>query len=218
MTNVNPRRTYSSALRTEQAQATRRAVLNAARDLFLAQGYGATTIEQIAQRSGVSKPTVFSAVGNKQMLLATVRDRAIAGDDQPIPIARRPATDRIKDEPDQRRAIQLLVRHLTSVAQRYAPIYDMLHGAASNGEASLWALWRTENEERLIGARFWYKTLQAKGDRNQPGLDERKAVDALWLLMAPDHYARLVHDRGWTDKDYERWLAAQIARLFVAEQ
>jgi AcrR family transcriptional regulator len=123
--------------------------LNAARDLFLAQGYGATTIEQIAQRSGVSKPTVFSAVGNKQKLLATVRDRAIAGDDQPIPIARRPATDRIKDEPDQRRTIQLLVRHLTSVAQRYAPISDMLHGAASNGEASLWNLWRTEKEERL---------------------------------------------------------------------
>ena len=73
MSRVNARRTYSSPLRQGQAQATRRAVLQAAHELFIAQGYGATTVEQIAQRAGVSKPTVFSAVGNKQQLLRAVR-------------------------------------------------------------------------------------------------------------------------------------------------
>ena len=33
------------------------------------QGYVATTIEQIAKRCGVSKPTVFAAVGSKRTLL-----------------------------------------------------------------------------------------------------------------------------------------------------
>ncbi len=61
-------------------------MLKAARQLFIAQGYGATTVEQIAQRAGVSKPTVFTAVGNKQTVLRTVRDTAIAGDGQPVPM------------------------------------------------------------------------------------------------------------------------------------
>jgi Bacterial regulatory proteins, tetR family len=66
-------------LRQRQVQAARRAVLDAARELFTTQGYGATTAGQIAQRAGVSKPTVFSAVGSKQMVLRAVRDAVIAG-------------------------------------------------------------------------------------------------------------------------------------------
>ncbi|HEY2298744.1 MAG TPA: TetR/AcrR family transcriptional regulator, partial [Jatrophihabitans sp.] len=73
MTEVKDgRKAYSSPLRDEQAAQTRRAVLAAARELFVTQGYGATTVDQIAAVAGVSKPTVFSAVGNKQNLLAAV--------------------------------------------------------------------------------------------------------------------------------------------------
>jgi hypothetical protein len=63
----------------------------------------------------VSKPTVFSVVGNKQLVLRAVRDVAIAGDDEPVPVARRPTAERIRAEPGQRRAMELLAQHLTSV-------------------------------------------------------------------------------------------------------
>src|SRR6202011_2938284 len=136
-------------LRERQASTTRRGVLDAARELFIAQGYGATTVEQIAQRAGVSKPTVFSAVGNKQMVLRAVRDMTIAGDDEPVPVAKRPAADRIRAEPDQRRAVDLLAQHLTGVASRYAEIHDVLHAAADSGDENLRELWETEEDERL---------------------------------------------------------------------
>ncbi len=64
----------------DAAARTRQAVLDAARELFAAQGYTATTIEQIARRAGVSKPTVFAAVGSKQAILKQLRDIALAGD------------------------------------------------------------------------------------------------------------------------------------------
>jgi AcrR family transcriptional regulator len=76
-------RRYNSPLRLQQAAASRAAVLRAARELFLDQGYGATTIGQIAARAGASKPTVSTAVGNKQRLLKTVRDVAMAGTTTP---------------------------------------------------------------------------------------------------------------------------------------
>jgi AcrR family transcriptional regulator len=209
---VNPRRKYSSPLRDQQVQATRRAVLQAARQLFITQGFRATTIEQIAQQAGVSKPTVFNAVGNKQALLRAVRDVAIAGDDEPVPVARRPMTDRIRAEPDQRRAIELLAQHLSGVARRYAQINEVLHAAADGGEEDLRQLWETEEDQRLTGARFWVDTLASKGPL-RPGLGHADAVDVMWLLMSPDQYYRLVHRRQWSGQKYQRWLAASIAAL-----
>lgn len=214
MPAVKAPRTYSSPLRRSQAEATRRAVLEAARDLFLAQGYGATTIDEIAARAGVTKPTVFNSVGNKPSLLRAVRDVAIAGDDRPVPVKRRPFADRIRAEPDLRRAIDLLAQHLTAVAGRYGVIYEALRAAASSGEHELKQLWETEEQERLAGARLWMDVLQDKGCPLRRDLDVRTAVDTLWLLMAPDHFDRLVRQRGWSNQRYRRWLAASIAHLF----
>lgn len=215
MPPVNARRKYSSPLRERQVRATRRAVLDAARELFIAQGYRATTVEQIARRAGVSKPTVFSAVGNKQMLLRAVRDVAIAGDDEPVPVSRRPATERIRAEPDQRRAVESLAQHLTGVASRYAEINEVLHAAADGGEEDLRALWDTEEDQRMTGARFWVEVLAGKGPL-RPDLNDADAADVMWLLMSPDQYYRLVHRRGWTGQKYQRWLAAAITDLLLA--
>ncbi|HEV8279870.1 MAG TPA: helix-turn-helix domain-containing protein [Streptosporangiaceae bacterium] len=215
MPRVNARRPYSSPLRERQASTTRRAVLDAARELLIAQGYGATTVEQIAQRAGVSKPTVFSAVGNKQLVLRAVRDAAIAGDDEPVPVAKRPATDQIRGEPDQRAAVELLAQHLTGVARRYAQINEVLHAAADGGEEDLRQLWETEEDQRLTGARFWVEILTSKGPL-RPGLSHGDAADVMWLLMSPDNYYRLVHRRRWTTRKYQQWLAAAITQLLFA--
>src|ERR671927_2039528 len=154
-----PDRPYSSPLRAEQADATRRAVLDAARELFIAQGYGATTLDQIAARAGVSKPTVFAAVGNKQTLLSTVRDVAMAGDDQRVAVIERPLPQRIRAEPDQRRAVELLAELFTGIDSRYAEIDAVLRGAAQSGEPGLRELWETSEQQRLVGARIWLTTL-----------------------------------------------------------
>ncbi len=125
-------------------------MLAAARQLFIAQGYGATTVEQIAQHAGVSKPTVFSAVGNKQMVLRAVRDVAIAGDDEPVPVAKRPATDRIRAEPDQRlTGARLWVDVLTSKGP--------LRPGLDTGTAVdvLWLLMSPDNYYRLVHRRRW---------------------------------------------------------------
>jgi len=211
---VKGQRQYSSPLRERQAQTTRRAVLDAARELFVNQGYGATTIEQIAASAGVSKATVFTAVGNKQTLLRTIRDVAIAGDDEPVPVAKRPLADRVRAEPDPHKAVRLLAQHLTAVAGRYAVINEVIHTAANSGEDELRELWETEEEQRLVGARIWIGLLTEKGPLPQ-GLDVNSAVDTLWLLMAPDHYHRLVHRRGWTRAKYQRWLVASIGRWLL---
>ncbi|MCU1612581.1 MAG: Transcriptional regulator, TetR family [Frankiales bacterium] len=210
MEGVGEERRYLSPLRAQQAAATRRTVLDAARELFVEQGYGATTVDQIAARAGVSKPTVFTAVGNKQTVLSAVRDVAMAGDDDAIAVKQRPLAQEIFRAPDQGQAMELLAELITGIDRRYARIDRVLSGAASSGESSLRELWETSEAQRLTGARLWATALSSKG-RLRDGVDLDAAVDILWLHMAPDLYHRLVHDRGWTAERFQRWLVDTLS-------
>lgn len=50
----------------------RRQVLDAARELFLARGYGAVSMDAVAQRAGVSKATLYAHFLSKDDLFATM--------------------------------------------------------------------------------------------------------------------------------------------------
>ena len=73
-----------------QARDTRRSILDAALELFVATGYSATTIQGIAERAGVAVQTVYAVFGTKRELLRELIETRIAGGDEPLPIAERP--------------------------------------------------------------------------------------------------------------------------------
>jgi AcrR family transcriptional regulator len=56
--------------RPRDAAATRRALLDAARELFAAAGYDATTVRAIADRAGVNQALLFRYFGSKEGLFA----------------------------------------------------------------------------------------------------------------------------------------------------
>lgn len=215
MSDVNTaRRQYRSALRGQQAAATRAAVLAAARELFLAQGYGATTIEEIAERAGVSKPTVFSAVGNKQAVMAALRTVALRGDDEAPAVAEREPWQRVLAEPDPHLAVQLEVTHLADLWSRWAELKEVLRGAASGGEPALRELWATGEEQRLLAAQRFVSALAAKGPLRE-GLGQQAAIDITWTLTSPEHYQALVAQRGWSRARYEHWLTDALTHALL---
>src|SRR4051794_1165347 len=83
------RRRYTSALRAEQAAATRRAVLSAARELFAEQGYAATGVAAIAARAGVAVDPLYAAVGRKPVILRQLLETAFSGTDETVPAEER---------------------------------------------------------------------------------------------------------------------------------
>src|SRR6185503_15617068 len=91
------RRRYHSPRRAEQAVATRRAVLEAARELFIADGYAATTVAGVARRARVAVDTVYATVGRKPELLREVLETAISGTDQAVPAEQRDYVARVRD-------------------------------------------------------------------------------------------------------------------------
>jgi AcrR family transcriptional regulator len=209
-------RRYTSSLRHQQAMSTRQAVLDAARDLFVAQGYGATTIDEIAARAGVSKPTVFTAVGNKRMVLGAVRDVAIAGDDESIAVADRTDTQRAFSAPTLEEVIDGFVGISSGISRRYALIDNVLRGAAAGGDPELHDLWETNERQRHEGASLFIDALLSVG-RLRPGLDRESAIDMVWLLIAPGQYFRLVHERGWAPELHRDWLAQTLKSVLLGE-
>jgi AcrR family transcriptional regulator len=209
MTDVN-RRSYSSPLRAEQGAASRAAVLAAAHRLFVARGYGATTIEQIAAEAGVSKPTVFTAVGNKVEVFKLVRDIAMAGDDADRTVTDRPSVSAIGEAADLADAIDAAALHLLRTNARYRTLDGVLRGA-SGTDAAMRDLMETAEAQRHIGAGHLLDRLCVHGALR---VGHARAQDRLWLLMAPDNYARLVDARGWTQDEYRDWLIAAITELF----
>jgi AcrR family transcriptional regulator len=58
-----------SGLRERQKEQRREVIAQAALELFKTNGFGATTLEQIATQAGVSAPTVVNYFGGKQEIL-----------------------------------------------------------------------------------------------------------------------------------------------------
>ena len=208
-----PSKRYASEVRDDQARRTRRAIVTAAHDLFLAQGYAATTIDGIAQAAHVSRRTVFNSVGGKAALLKLALDWAVAGDDEPIAMADRPAVKAIQAEPDPRKALMLWVQTVAGVSARSSPIGEVLIAAADVDPAAA-ELLAEASRNRLFGATsfIWYL---ASLDGLATGMTEQRAADLCWALMDGHLYRLLVIQRGWSAAEFTRWLSGSLTAALL---
>lgn len=199
---------YRSPLRAEQAASTRQLVLDAATRLFVEQGYAATSIDAIAEAAGVGRSTVFAAGGGKPWLLKTAYDRAIVGDDEPVPALERPEARRLFEMSDPAEIVVGYARIIADAAGRVSGICEAIHRAAGcdNEVADLW----TEiGEQRLVGAEVIAKLIREKGGLRD-GLTAARARDMIWILNDPTLHHALVGLRGWRQSQYRDWLTANL--------
>jgi AcrR family transcriptional regulator len=195
--------------RTEQARATRRRIIECARQLFLQQGYAATTLDQIAAQAGVAVQTVYFHFGNKRTVLKEVMDVLAVGDDAPIPVLERPWVQQVRDEPDARRALGIWVRNGRVIFGRVAPMLSIVRDAAG-ADPEMAEQWRTNQDQRYLAHRTLAEILAAK-KALRPGLTVQNAADIIFTLDSPEVYLLLTVERGWSPAQWQRWLTGTIA-------
>src|SRR5258705_6222071 len=116
----------SSGKKGEKSRQTRQRIVQAAGELFVERGYGATTLQGIADRAGVAVQTIYFAFGNKPSLLKELVDVTIAGDDEPIPTMRRTwFLDALAGETAEAQ-LRAHVQGTCQLLGRMAPIIDVL--------------------------------------------------------------------------------------------
>lgn len=186
-----------------KARETRRRVVEAAKELFVAQGYGTTTLQEIADRAGVSVQTIYFSFGNKRVVLKEVVDISIAGDDEPIATLDRPWFREVIQTPTAAEQLEAQARGTRKVLERVAPITEVLRTAALM-DPEVAELWEQDTDPRHTVQAAAAEALLAKPDA-APGLSVEQVTDRLYALFSPELYLLLVRDRGWTADQWETW-------------
>lgn len=194
--------------RTAQALETKRLIVDAARRLFVRQGYGATSVAQIAEEAGVALPTVYASVGTKATLLRLLLDRI----DEQADIAELIAELRTSTDPAAVLALQI---HITRrLAERCGDVIAALQSAAGV-EPELGETFEAGMARHRAGAATTvHRLLELGGLR--PDLPPDDAAAILAALTAPSVYASLTAEHGWTFDRAQAWLDTTLAAQLLA--
>lgn len=208
------RRRYRSPKREEQARQTRRRIVRAARDLFLEQGYPATTVADVAARAGVSADTVFHVFGSKGALLTRVLDEVIGGDDEDVRVLDREDPQRMRAETDQRRQVAMLARGMSDQLERVRPMDDILVSAAAvdaDARALRDDLQLRQRREGMTTVAGW---IAARGPL-RVGVDVDRAAAVIWTLTSPEVHRMLRDVWGWSPEQYAEWLTDTLQNALL---
>lgn len=205
------KRAYRSERRSEQASETRRRIIRAAHDLFVRQGYGRTTIAEVARAAGVAVETVYAAYRNKPTLLRQVWYATFRGDEEDIRLLDRPEIRAVLAEPDLATRLRAHAVVITPVLRRITPLFRALQGAATSEPAAA-AMLAEYDERRLDAAGHYARAAAATG---QLAVSEEECRDVLAATMDGALWYRLVDERGWSDEQHAQllgtmWVAALV--------
>ncbi|MGH9271961.1 MAG: TetR/AcrR family transcriptional regulator [Ilumatobacteraceae bacterium] len=207
-------RRYDSSGRQARAAEVRREILRAAHDLFVAHGYTATTMADIAVAAGVSTPTVY-ATGTKAALLKSCVDLALVGDDAAVPVADRPITQWVLDTPDANELLSRYAVMMGELAARSGPIYDVVVRAADS-DPDIATLLADYERQRLRAATTFAEAVASRNGL-PPGRTITEARDTIWICIAPELYVTLTRKRRWSTRRYVEWSRNTLLQLITAE-
>jgi AcrR family transcriptional regulator len=191
------RASYNSPRRQQAAAATREAIIEAAQELFVSQGYGCTTVAQIAEAAQVAPNTVYTSVGGKPQLLAAITEgaaddpgvaetlTAVAQSTDPAEVIRLTATGTRRVNERRAKAVAVLLDN----AQADPAAAEMLQVAVRRYRDALATLARRLEELGAV----------------EPS-DLNRTADVFWYLFGWMSWRILITDLRWSWDEAEQWL------------
>jgi AcrR family transcriptional regulator len=190
--------------REEYAEATRQAIVAAARNLFCERGFFTTRVEDIASLARVSPATVYAVFGGKQELLRSVTEvwlraprvvdtgAAVAALEQPVEV------------------LSLLARSSRLMRAEFGDIVRLLLKTAPHDSAAGEMLAAATAQYRRAMLPFAQRLEELSILKSD--LTARKAVDILWFYFGYSALFTLVDDNGWSYARAEKWLVEEALR------
>ena len=206
-------RAYDNSSRAEAALATRRRIIEAARDMLLRDGYHAMSVSALASTAGVSAQTVYNAVGGKAAVVKAVYDVLLVGDDAPVAMQDRPEFQAMSAAPDRESFVRAYAALCATIYERVGPLLGVLLAQGPGGDAGLQEFVATIDRERRVGNTNALNALDA-AHGIPPHLDRERFIDIVWTVTAPEIYDRFVRRCGWTHTMYAAWLAEAVVAVF----
>ncbi|OUC97422.1 TetR/AcrR family transcriptional regulator [Streptosporangium minutum] len=194
--------------RAQKAQETRRRILAAALELFVRDGYGATNLQDVADKAGVAVQTIYFVFGNKRALLKELVDVTIAGDDEPVATMDRPWYVAALAAGTAQDMLRAYIAGTTAVLARVAPILKVLEAAAAS-DPEISALWPQDEDPRFaVQERAAAALVTKPGARTD--IPVEYTADLLYGLLSPELYLLFVQERGWRRERWEQWVTQTL--------
>lgn len=203
---VKRRRTYRSARRAEQAEETRRRILAAARQVFIAEGYATATMAAVAAEAGTAVETVYAAFGSKPELLASAVRASLSPTEGEGPLHRTGA-GAVRDAADPREHVRLFTKDIAALLAEVSPIFDVV--ASARREPKIGELYQRMQRARLDNMRTMVGWLRDKGGL-RAGLSVDAAAETVWALASPELFRMLTESAGWSKERFARWLTEML--------
>jgi len=192
-----------------QAAQTRRDILMTARRLFVERGYAGTSVQQIAEETGVALQTVYSSVGPKPAIILALVDlideEAGRAEFEPQAMA----------ETDPRRLVALGVQIPYNFVERCGDYIAALVSAAEvepDAAAALNEAWSRHHQGALVLARKLMKTGAVR-----PGLT-LGSVQATFSMTTWASAQLLARERlGWDGPRWERWCVGFLTDALLVD-
>jgi len=208
------KRNYVAVRRAETTRQTRRAVVDAAAGLYLRDGFGQTTVDAVAAAAGVSRKTVFRAVGGKVDLLKLAIDWATTGDDKDVPLAERAEIADLAAQVSGDAIMSHWAALTAAIGSRLAGLSLVLAEAAGIDPAAR-ELRDRAHAQRHLGATAFADFLASR-QLLRADLSTHRAADLAWLYSDPAFYHRLVVERGWGHELFVAWLTRTVSTELLA--
>ncbi|TQM39162.1 TetR/AcrR family transcriptional regulator [Pseudonocardia cypriaca] len=190
----------------------RQAILDAARALFLANGYGGTSMDDVAARAAVSKQTVYKHFADKERLFTAI----ITGDIQETEGLTQSLVDALPQTQDLERDLREFARrHVADVMQpRLVRMRRILIGEADRFP-ELAAAWYARGPERAHATfAAWFTRLAERGLLHVP--DPLLAAEHFnWLILSIPLNRAMFYDVE-EPPDRLEYYADEAVRVFLA--
>jgi AcrR family transcriptional regulator len=204
--SVEGKRSYSTALRQEQAQITKHRILDAASRLFVKSGYSRVTVEDIALEAGVAHQTVYAVFRTKLAVAQSIIWSSFQTE----------GIDELMAQARESGAIEVHIRTGAHIArllnERFAAIVRFMR---ESGDPALLAEYQKIEGLRFDQIRAQITPVLSTSARLRPGISPAAAVSSIWALTGTDLYNQLVSGRRWTPARYEEWLRDALINMLL---
>jgi AcrR family transcriptional regulator len=198
---------FGGSRREEYAEATRQAILDAARVLFSEKGYFATKVDEIAGLARVAPATVYAVTGGKQGLLRTLVDGLSAD-----PIVAE-TFGRIAQMDNPAAIVRLVAQVCRRMREEFGDTLRVMVTTAPHDPkiAEIQAEATVQYRAAFVPVAQRLRDLGGLRD----GMDVPQAVDVFWFYFGYTGLLVLHDNNCWSYARAEQWLCEEASHALL---
>jgi AcrR family transcriptional regulator len=201
-----PTRSYRSARRTERSDETRRKITSAVTELMAEGTFHESTVEQVAERAGIARATLYQHFRSRLDLVDAICERF---DENPALLRIR----EVVELPDPEAALAETIANAVRFWSTEDPILSQLYGVVAIDPAARELVERQRADRRGEMTRLVRHLKRAA--RLRPGMTEPRALSLLMVLTSYETFCEL-RLAGSSDKQLIRTLQETAGDLLAA--